>query len=388
MEPFHGPRKPEPRSLASETSRIEGASLGISPDLRRYHEIVKGRIREDLQRYITDDDIISQHGSDMISIPIKDVSTPRFEFGSDQKGVGEGEGDEGSGDSKRPTKPGKAGQDQGDKQRGHTISIDELADILGETLELPRITPRPTSGLEQAVPRYDSISRRGPLALRDLKRTYLEALKRTIAEQAYDPNDPIVVPTREDFRYKSARLTPRPKTNAVILYIMDVSGSMGDLEKSLARNTAFWTDAWIGKNYEGAEKCYIVHDTTAELVDRDAFFSIRSSGGTVISSAYELARDEIKSRYRPDEWNIYILHFSDGENLSSLDNKKALSILKSELLPFTNLFGFVEVGDRNTGDFKEFLEEELTEQESVVLSSLPSHDDVIGTIKELLGTGR
>lgn len=382
MGALHEDNSRQVDAAADGTISFERASLGIQPDVRRYHDIVKGKVREDLREYITSDDIVAQHGNDIISIPVREISTPQFVFGSNEQGVGEGEGEEGQG------KGGKAGEHEGKKQREEPFHVEELADLLGEHLQLPRIQPRPTTGLQQFVPRYESISRRGPNALRDNKRTFLEALKRTIAEGAYDPENPIVVPIKDDFRYKSPKLKPRPKTNAVIIYMIDVSGSMGDLEKSLARNTAFWTDAWIDRQYKGTEKCYIIHDSTAKLVDREAFFSTRESGGTMISSAYQLAREQIATRFRPDEWNIYLFHFSDGENWSRQDNNKALQILKEDLLPYVNLFGFVEVGGRDGGDFKDHLGEELDGREEVVVASLPSREEIIPTIQKLLGTGR
>ena len=99
---------------------------------------------------------------------------------------------------------------------------------------------------------------------------------------------------------------------------------MGEEEKSLARNTAFWTDAWIDRQYQGTEKCYIIHDVSAKVVDRDTFFTTRESGGTVISSAYQLAKEQMFGRFSPDEWNIYLFHFSDGDNSSPADSQKEL----------------------------------------------------------------
>lgn len=388
MEPARDSRGSQKQDVTDDRVLLERASLGIERDRARFHDIIKGRVREDLREYIRSDDIVTQHGKDVISIPVKGIETPRFVFGSNNQGVGEGDGDEEGQGEPRPGRPGKAGDTEGQKQHEEQFHIDELADLLGEHLKLPPIQPRPASNLDQLVPRYEGISRSGPPALRDNKRTFREALKRTISENRYDPEEPVVVPIRDDFRYKSPKLKLQPRANAVIIYIIDVSGSMGDLEKALARNTAFWTDAWIDRQYRGTEKCYIIHDATAKLVDREAFFSTRESGGTRISSAYELAKQQILTRFRPDEWNIYMFHFSDGENYSRQDNDKAIDILANDLLPHVNLFGFVEVGDRANGDFTGALEDELAGQEGVVIATLPAREEIVGTIQKLLGTGR
>jgi uncharacterized sporulation protein YeaH/YhbH (DUF444 family) len=375
------------RDVQEHFSSLETASLGIDPDVRRFREILKGKVREDLNRYITSDEIIAQHGNDVISVPVKEISIPRFVFGSNEEGVGEGEGDgEGqAGDGKGK----KGGSGEGQHIREEKFHIEELADLLGDSLELPRIKPRLTSGLEEAVPRYEGISRQGPPSLRDPKRTFREALKRSIAEESYNEDDPVVVPIKEDFRYRSARLKPRPKTNAVIFYVIDVSGSMGDLEKSLARNTAFWTDAWIDRQYQGTEKCYIIHDVAAKVVDRDTFFTTRESGGTIISSAYQLAKEQIATRFPPDEWNIYVFHFSDGDNSSQQDDARAVGILKEDILPHINLFGYVEIGAHHGGGgFIRYLEGQLGDREEVVTTTMNHRKDIIPAIKELLGTGR
>jgi uncharacterized sporulation protein YeaH/YhbH (DUF444 family) len=377
------------RQTSSNGDAFDNASLGIGPDIQRFRDIVKGKVREDLQEYITSDEIIAQHGNEHISVPVKEITIPRFVFGSEKEGVGEGDGQEGDGDGDANGAGKKGGKGEGKHIREETFHIEELADLLGEKLELPRIKPRLTSGLEAAVPRYESIARKGPPSLRDHRRTFLEALKRSIAEGTYNAEDPTVIPVKDDFRYRSPRLKPRPKTNAVIFYLIDVSGSMGDLEKSLARNTAFWTDAWIDRQYKGTEKCYIIHDFSAKVVDRDTFFTTRESGGTLISSAYQLAREQMATRFPPDEWNIYMFHFSDGENSSTQDDKLSIDILKESIVPFVNLFGYVEVGEhRRNGDFVRSMTEEFGDEEGVVITSMEDRGDIIPGIQDLLGTGR
>ena len=379
-----GPKQNENLSqMQQHFSALDTASFGIEPDVRRFRDILKGKVRDDLKEYITSDDIIAQHGKDIISVPVKEITIPRFTFGSEKDGVGEGEDGEGESAGK------KGGTDAGQHLREENFHIEELADLLGDELELPRIKPRLTSGLEQAVPRYEGISRQGPPSLRDHKRTFREALRRTIAEGTYDEEDPMIVPIKEDFRYRSPRLKPKPKTNAVIFYIIDVSGSMGDLEKSLARNTAFWADAWIDRQYHGAEKCYIIHDVAAKVVDRETFFTTKESGGTMISSAYQLAKEQMANRFPPDQWNIYVFHFSDGDNSSKEDNVRAGELLQKDILPNINLFGYVEVGGHaGGGGFIRYLDSEFQDKEGVVLTQMDNRGDIIPGIKELLGTGR
>ena len=135
---------------------------------------------------------------------------------------------------------------------------------------------------------------------------------------------------------------------------MDVSGSMGADQKELVRIESFWLDAWISSHYQGTRSVYIVHDAAAKEVDRDTFFRIRESGGTVISSAYELAERIISERFPPQDWNLYLFHFTDGENYSRQDTEKCMDMLQQRMLPAVNLFGYGQVESYGTsGDFYE-----------------------------------
>ena len=159
--------------------------------------------------------------------------------------------------------------------------------------------------------------RSGPNSLLHFKRTYKEALKRQIISGAYDPDNPIIIPVKEDKRFRSFKTSELPQRKAVVIYMMDVSGSMGSEQKEIVRTEAFWIDTWLKHNYHGIETRYIIHDAVAREVDYDTFFRTRESGGTIISSAYKLCLQLINEKYDPMESNIYPFHFSDGDNCSS-----------------------------------------------------------------------
>ena len=140
--------------------------------------------------------------------------------------------------------------------------------------------------------------------------------------------------------------------------MMDVSGSMGDEQKELVRLEAFWIDTWLRRNYEGIESRYIVHDVHAKQVDRQTFFSLREDGGTRISSALQCCQDLLDAHYSPDDWNIYLFHFSDGDNSSESDNKLCVKILADHLLPAANMMGYCQVASSyGSGNFINVLHE-------------------------------
>src|SRR4029079_7727297 len=140
---------------------------------------------------------------------------------------------------------GQAGKDAGDHVLEVDITLDELADILGEELELPAIENKGKSRIIAAKDRYTGIRRVGPESLRHFKRTYKEALRRTIASGVYNPAVPIIVPQHDDRRFRSWKDSLEPVANAVILYMMDVSGSMGEEQKDIVRIETFWIDTWL-----------------------------------------------------------------------------------------------------------------------------------------------
>src|SRR5690606_36006403 len=107
-------------------------------------------------------------------------------------------------------------------------------------------------------------------------------LQRQLASGEYDPRRPVVIPIKDDKRYRGVQIDTEPRSAAVIVYMMDVSGSMGDEQKEIVRSEAFWIDTWIRQHYDDVATRFIIHDAKAREVDRDTFFRTRESGGTLI----------------------------------------------------------------------------------------------------------
>jgi len=201
--------------------------------------------------------------------------------------------------------------------------------------------------------------------------------------------DPKITIVRADRRYRTWRPRPLPKANAAVVYLMDVSGSMGDEQKEIVRNESFWIDAWIRSHYKGTRTVYVVHDSSAKEVDRETFFRIRESGGTVISTAYETCRQIVDERFPAADWNLYFFQFTDGENYSRQDTEKCVKILGEDLLPSMNLFGYGQVEALGTrGDFYDALKTAFPGDPRVALSRIPDRDAIVDSIKTFLGRGR
>ncbi|MFH0799302.1 MAG: DUF444 family protein [Pseudomonadota bacterium] len=363
----------------------------IDQDVGRFRQIVRGRIKKELRKFISTGELVGKKGKDLVSIPIPRIDIPHFIYGDKQKGgVGQGGGDVGG-----PAQPGDqegastAGSAPGEHFLEVEVSYEELAQMLGEELELPRIVPKGTEDLEAKSYKYTGIAPTGPESLRHFKRTYRKALRRQIMSGTYDPRRPLIIPVREDRVYRTWKEQTRPKSRALIVYILDVSGSMGSEQKDIVRLESFWIDTWIRSQYQGVDVRYIIHDAVAREVDRETFFHTRESGGTIISSAYKLLLKIIEDHYNPAEWNIYPFQFSDGDNWSGNDTEECLNLLDKEIMPISNLFCYGQVeSEYGSGQFLKDLDERFPAHEVLVTSKIPNRDAIIDSIKTFLGKGK
>ncbi len=364
----------------------------IERDENRFKQIVRGKIKTDLRKYISQGEMIGRTGGEFVSIPLPQIDIPEFRYGSKGRGgVGQGPGDVGtpigrSGEGEPGA--GQAGDAPGQHILEVELTLDELAQILGEGLCLPRIEPKGRANIIEEKDKYTGIRQAGPESLRHFKRTFKKALKRQIASNTYDPADPMVIPVREDKLYRSWNPISLPTSNAIVFYLMDVSGSMTDDQKEIVRIEAFWIDTWLKSQYDGVTTRYIIHDAVAREVDQHTFYHTRESGGTRISSAYNLANKIIDAEHPPTDWNIYVLHFSDGDNWGE-DNRNCISLLRDQLIPKCNLFGYGQVeSPYGSGEFLRELEEAFENVPNLALSEIRSKEGIYDSIKEFLGKGR
>jgi hypothetical protein len=365
----------------------------IDRDQGRFRQIVRGRIRENLRQYISHSEMIGRKGRDLVSIPVPYLDIPHFRYGINGRGgVGQGDGQEGQAIAPGNAEPGAgpAGSDPGEHILEVDITVQELASLLGEALALPRIEPKGRAHLHRDKLRYSSIRRAGPESLRHFKRTYITALRRQLAEGSYDPAKPRIIPIRDDRRYRAWRAVEEPDANAVIIYIMDVSGSMGDEQKEIVRTCAFWIDTWLRSQYRGLERRYIIHDAVAKVVDEETFYHTRESGGTRISSAYRAAQQLLDEHFPVDDWNIYFFQFSDGDNWGD-DSRQAVQLLRDVLVPRSNLFCYGQVhSPYGSGEYLRVLKGISTPEvrQRLVTAEIDDKDHICDAIRAFLGTGR
>lgn len=390
---------------------LTGFGIDIDSDRTRYRDIARGKIRDDLGKYMSKDEIIAQKGKDIIKIPLPRIDNPHFQTQSaNGEGVGQGDGEPGDsvspgkgnkGNGSKGQKPGQGegeGEEAGEGEGNHVyeeVTLDQFAEMLGEKLQLPRIEPKGDQKISSDKGRYTSISRHGPPALRDTRRTFKEALKRAISSGEYNPDDPVVIPEREDFRYKAFKPEPKPEFNACIIYVMDVSYSMNFGQKEIARKIAFWIDLWLQKQYDGVERVFIIHDNKAEEVTEEEFFSINATGGTAISSAYKEVL-KVAERFPSAQWNRYLFQFSDGDNYDEKDDSECTKLLREQILPFFNQVAYGQIPMQNsrtfpsaqTNGFYETLEKAFKSAENFIQTPIADDTMILDTIKKFFSDGR
>lgn len=330
-------------------------------DRRRHRQLVEKSIKENLGSIIAEESIIGQNKGKTFKIPIRGLKEYSFIYGQYRPKVASGTGNEKRGqiipgpqESGVSTGDG-AGSLDGDEFYETEITLEELVNYLFEDLDLPFMERKKFSLLEtEKTSRRWGIQKRGIPPRLSKKRTMMERIKRKKAstrlrinteENAFEERFPF---SENDLRYKRLKEEVRPESNAVVICIMDNSGSMYLNKKYLARSFFFLLYQFVRYRYINVELVFINHTTIAKEVNEDDFFHRVESGGTFISSGYEKALEIINTRYNPGIWNIYAFHCSDGDNWPT-DIEKAIEKAK-ELCAVCNLFGYGEITAQGKSD--------------------------------------
>ncbi|PIJ96379.1 sporulation protein YhbH [Lysinibacillus sphaericus] len=320
-------------------------------DQQRHMEKVKDAIKNNLPDLVSEESIVMSNGREVIKIPIRSLDEFKIRYNYDNsKHVGQGQGDSNIGDvvardgSKANQAQGK-GKEAGDKPGQDyyeaEVSIEEIQNVLFRELELPNLQQKEKAEIVTEKIDFNDIRKKGLMGNVDKKRTILNALKRN-AMQGKAEITPI---HNDDLRFKTWDEVVKPESKAVVLAMMDTSGSMGAFEKYCARSFFFWMTKFLRSRYGTVEIEFIAHHTEAKVVTEEEFFTKGESGGTICSSAYKKALELVEEKYSPSRYNIYPVHFSDGENIS-MDNEKCLKLV-AELMNVSSMFGYGEVNQHN-----------------------------------------
>ncbi len=331
-------------------------------DRARHRAKVRESIRDNIADIIAEESIIGKARGKIIKVPIRGIREYKFVYGDNTPGVGQGNGDTQTGEVVGKARQQGQGTDRAGDQPGSDyyetdVTLEELIEIMFQDLELPDMERKAMRQIESIRTAKRKGYRQVGIRVRlDKRRTVRERARRKLASRrhralaAFGPPGSAtpVAPPRErfpfhedDLVYRHMITDVRKESNAVVLCVMDTSGSMDTMKKYLARSFFFLLYQFICTKYRNVEIVFIAHHTEASEVSESEFFHKGESGGTFISSGYLRALEIIQARYHPSLWNIYAFHCSDGDNFDS-DNPAALRAAK-ELAEVCNLFGYGEI---------------------------------------------
>lgn len=337
----------------------------------RHRQKVRELIRNNIVGLVAEESILGRRKDKIIKVPIRGVKEHRFTYGENSPEVGQGHGDSHAGQVVGKEQNGKPGAGQGvvSDQPGvdcyeTDITLEEMIEVLFEELELPDMERKVLRQVmsERTTKRHG----RHQVGIRprlDKKRTALSRIRRRVlARRRTEPEGKeearhSASPHRrereegngeqrfpfhkDDMVYRHRETEVRPDSKAVVICIMDVSGSLDTMKKYLARSFFFLLYQFVCASYRKVELVFVAHHTEGREVSEEEFFHKGESGGAVISSGYKKALEIIQARYHPSLWNIYAFHCSDGDNWES-DNPAMLKTAL-ELCDICNLFGYGEI---------------------------------------------
>ena len=395
----------------------------------RFIHRFKGQIRKAVSDAIARRGIRDLENGEKIGIPGKDISEPQFHHGKGgvRESVHPGNDRFQTGDEMERPPPGSAGQGGRASPDGEglddfvfTLTRDEFLDIFFDELALPNLVKRQLARIDEYKRVRAGYTQSGVPTNINLVRTMRGAAGRRVAvggpyatrlrglqaelEEALDetpPDDaeverlqreiaclkarreavPFIDPF--DLRYSNRIRIPEPSTQAVMFCLMDVSGSMDEAKKQMAKRFFMLLYLFLNRNYEHIEVVFIRHHTVAEEVDEDNFFHSRETGGTIVSSALKLMRQIIGERYASSAWNIYGAQASDGDNWND-DSPQCRQLLAESILPLVQYFAYIEITDGEPQNlWEEYAVLATTHAGQFALQRIAEASDIYPVFREL-----
>jgi sporulation protein YhbH len=382
----------------------EASADRSASDRSRHKQKIEKAIREGVHNIVAEESIIGQDGKKKIKIPVRGIKEWQFVYGSNQENKQAGSAPGTDLQKGQVVKKGgqqqqsgnKAGKDKGEEYYEVELTLEELASYLFDSLGLPDLDKKKLKEIKESKPKRHGHRSSGIMPRLDKRESMINRIRRMSAARRagtieVDEDGNEVFPFHEDdLVFHHIKDKPKEATNAVIFFMMDVSGSMTQNIKFIARSFFFLLYQFIRHKYEEVEIVFIGHTTEAFETDEDSFFKRGESGGTHVSSAPKLALEIISKRFHPSSWNIYAFHCTDGDNWSE-DNDAAVDAFKklSDISQMTCYFEICPDSERMAweADRQDTLWRQLNK---ITLSKfktavLKSKDDIWPIFKRLFG---
>ncbi|MES2015539.1 MAG: DUF444 family protein [Pseudomonadota bacterium] len=310
-------------------------------DWLRHNDKVREAVQSHLPDLIAGPDLITGPQERTVQVPVRMLEHARFKLadGRTQTGAGQGEGK--PGDILQSAQPehapgagGEGGNEDGEVRLLLEFSIDELMDWIWDELKLPDLQPKPGARIDEVELVREGWDKRGARSRLDRRRTIKEAIKRRAVQ-----TNPLPF-TNDDLRFRQLVTRVRPSTSATILFVIDVSASMTQLERKLAKSFFFFALEGIRRKYTRVATRFIAHTTHAWEFSEQEFFQVTGIGGTIASSAFRLVGELLRKELDAAHENIYMFYASDGENFT--EDRAAATLALTDLGGQLNYIGYVE----------------------------------------------
>ena len=312
-----------------------------SRDWLRHSDKIREAVREHLPQIVAGTDIIN-HGTRTVRVPVRMLEHYRFRLldNGESQGVGQGKAKPGDTLGQAPAQGGPGQKGAGGKERGGTellleFKIDDIIDWLWDDLKLPNLQPR-VGPSEDSDWKREGLDRRGARSRLDRRRSFKESIKRRAAVDSSSPSF-----TDEDLRFRQLTRRRQPAMRAAVFFLLDVSGSMTERDRQLAKTFFFWVAVGLRREYRSLDIVFVAHTTDAWEFNEADFFKVTGSGGTVASTGFAKVHELMQSRFNPASCNVYLFYASDGDNAAD-DRLLARSELEG-IAKLARYAGYVEI---------------------------------------------
>lgn len=410
--------------------RLQGKNKS-APNRERFLQRYKGQIKEAVARAIKGRSITDMENGEKVSIPVKDVNEPSFghAHGGVWEAVQPGNQEYLKGDQIPRPQGGAGGRGKGQASNSDDPSEDDFAFQLSreeflnyffEDLELPNLVKTQLASTTDFKSKRAGYTTSGTSSSLHVLRSLRGALGRRIAvggksskrlkqaetelfdllQKLDDPKDARIVALKQeihhlrlrllaipfidpfDLRYSNRVKVPMPSTQAVMFCLLDVSGSMDEQKKDIAKRFFILLYLFLTKAYEKIEVVFIRHHTSALEVDEENFFHSRESGGTIVSSALKLLTEIIKERYSGAEWNAYVAQASDGDNWDN-DSATCREILNDTVMPLVQYYAYVEITQGEPQNLWQEYVNVMQTHTNFAMQKIESASDIYPVFREL-----
>jgi uncharacterized sporulation protein YeaH/YhbH (DUF444 family) len=352
-----------------------------SRDWLRHSEKIREAVRDHLPQIVAGSDIIND-GARTVRVPVRMLEHYRFRLRSETEPQGVGQGAAKPGDLLGPANAGSkpGGKGAGGTERGGAellleFKVNDIIEWMWDELKLPNLQPR-VGQSEEAEWKREGWDRRGARSRLDRRRSLKESVKR----RALEPSAPSFID--EDLRFRQLTRRRQPALRAAVFFLLDVSASMTDADRQLAKTFFFWVAAGLRREYRSLDIVFVAHTTDAWEFGESDFFKVTGSGGTVASAGLRKVHEIMQSRFDPATCNVYLFYASDGDN--AMDDREPARTALDSIAKVARYSGYVEItsGLRSTQSETARLFDELGRNASSVgRCSIKDANDVVAAVR-------